>query len=101
MSIKVVDKLDNRIDLQWKNTSSIFLNTLRRIMISDIPTIAIDKIELEENSSPMNDEFMAHRIGLIPIRCEKDVSSIPYQHEYTCKNGCHECNFEFIFGKRK
>ena len=99
MSIKVIDKLDNRIDLQWKNTSSIFLNTLRRIMISDIPTIAIDKIELEENSSPMNDEFMAHRIGLIPIRCERDVSSIPYQHECTCKNGCHECNFEFILEK--
>lgn len=99
MSVKIIDSLDNRIKLQWKNTSSIFLNTLRRIMISDIPTIAIDKIELEENSSPMNDEFMAHRIGLIPIQCDKDISSIPYQHECSCLCGCSLCNFEFILEK--
>lgn len=99
MSVKVINTLDNRIDLEWKNVSSIFLNTLRRIMISDIPTIAIDKIELEENSSPMNDEFMAHRIGLIPIQCDEEISNISYQHECSCSSGCSVCNFEFFLEK--
>lgn len=99
MSVKIIKKLDNRIELEWKNVSSIMLNTLRRIMISDIPSIAIDKIELETNTSCMNDEFLAHRIGLIPIVCEKNVSSISYQKDCHCISGCSLCNFEFLLEK--
>ncbi|KAJ1444899.1 DNA-directed RNA polymerase [Pelagophyceae sp. CCMP2097] len=42
-------------------------NALRRIMISEVPTVAIEKVYVEENSSVMQDEVLAHRLGLIPI----------------------------------
>lgn len=99
MSVKILKKQDHKLELEWKNVDSIFLNTIRRIMISSIPTISIDKIELYENTCPMNDEFLAHRIGLIPIYCEKDVSSIIKQEDCDCKNGCLSCNFDFILEK--
>lgn len=99
MSVKTIKEFDNSIQLEWKNVDSIFLNTLRRIMISDIPTISIDKIEMDTNTSPMNDEFLAHRIGLIPIICDTDVCSISKQEDCHCNDGCPLCNFEFTLEK--
>ena len=42
-------------------------NALRRIMIAEIPTIAIEKCEMWQNTSIIPDENLAHRMGLIPI----------------------------------
>ncbi len=42
-------------------------NALRRSINGNVPCFAIDKITFYENTSPMFDEYIAHRIGLIPI----------------------------------
>jgi DNA-directed RNA polymerase subunit D len=41
-------------------------------MINNVSSLAIDKVTFYENSSAMFDEYLAHRIGLIPIRTPKD-----------------------------
>ena len=51
-----------------------FSSALRRIMISEVPTYAIENVYIYENSSSMYDELLAHRLGLIPIK-GKPVSS--------------------------
>ncbi|WP_423792262.1 DNA-directed RNA polymerase subunit D [Methanocaldococcus indicus] len=45
-----------------------FSNAIRRIMISEVPTYAIENVYIYENSSSMDDEILAHRLGLIPIK---------------------------------
>jgi DNA-directed RNA polymerase I and III subunit RPAC1 len=36
-------------------------------MIAEIPTMAIEKVEMWQNTSIIPDENLAHRMGLVPI----------------------------------
>ena len=40
-------------------------NALRRIIISEIPTMAIEKVDIYMNTSVIPDEILAHRLGII------------------------------------
>ena len=42
-------------------------NALRRILIAEIPTMAIEKVEMWQNTSIIPDENLAHRLGLVPL----------------------------------
>lgn len=45
-------------------------NALRRIMLAEVPTIAIEKVYISNNTSIIHDEVLAHRMGLIPIKVD-------------------------------
>ncbi|CAB4419141.1 unnamed protein product [Rhizophagus irregularis] len=47
-------------------------NALRRIMIAEVPTMAIEKVFIYDNTSIVQDEVLAHRLGLIPIKADPD-----------------------------
>lgn len=42
-------------------------NALRRIMIAEIPSVAVEKVNMWQNTSILPDENLAHRMGLVPI----------------------------------
>lgn len=43
-------------------------NAFRRIMISEVPSMAIEKVYIYNNTSIIQDEILAHRLGLIPLK---------------------------------
>ena len=45
-------------------------NALRRILLAEIPTMAIEKVTMWQNNSIIPDENLAHRVGLIPIKAD-------------------------------
>jgi len=45
-------------------------NALRRIMLAEVPTMAIEKVWFSDNTSVIPDEMLAHRIGLLPIKVD-------------------------------
>lgn len=47
-------------------------NALRRIMLAEIPSMAIEEVHIVDNTSLIPDEILAHRLGLIPIAAHPD-----------------------------
>merc|ERR1719383_1207266 len=49
------------------NIDITFCNTIRRIMISEIPSIAYEFVRIYRNKTVLTEEILCNRIGLIPL----------------------------------
>ncbi|PHT41507.1 DNA-directed RNA polymerase II subunit rpb3 [Capsicum baccatum] len=72
--IKIREVKPDFMKFKLRDTDSSIANALRRIMIAEVPTIEIDLVEIEVNSSILNDEFISHRLGLRPLTSERAMS---------------------------
>tara|TARA_B100000787_G_C16197393_1_gene301961 strand:+ start:5058 stop:5738 length:681 start_codon:yes stop_codon:yes gene_type:complete len=62
-----------------KGANNAMLNGIRRTMIRDVPALAVSRVEITKNNTPMPDDMLSHRIGLIPMYAkhgEEDVTRI-------------------------
>ncbi|KAL7452729.1 hypothetical protein ACHAWC_004449 [Mediolabrus comicus] len=101
--IEILSIAPHAISFILSETDTSMANALRRIMIAEVPTLAIDLVEYSENSSVLNDEYIAHRLGLIPIRYTPDGSvkggdcnqAFLSHRECVCYDRCPRCSVEF------
>lgn len=73
----MIKKTDEKIVFVMKCEDSL-ANSIRR-SVWHIPTMAIDEVEISKNNSPLYDETVAHRMGLIPLKMDKK-----YKQDSTC-----------------
>jgi DNA-directed RNA polymerase subunit D len=81
VEIQILEKTDDFMRFIVRGVNVPFVNALRRIILTEVPTMAIDEIILLENSSILNDEILAHRIGLIPLKTDLDSYNLPEECE--------------------
>ncbi|XP_015076219.1 DNA-directed RNA polymerases II, IV and V subunit 3-like [Solanum pennellii] len=95
--IKIREVKDDFMKFELRDTDASIANALRRIMIAEVPTIAIDLVEIEVNSSVLNDEFISHRLGLVPLTSERAMS-MRFSRDCDACDGdgqCEYCSVEF------
>uniref|UniRef100_A0A6T8P182 DNA-directed RNA polymerase RpoA/D/Rpb3-type domain-containing protein n=1 Tax=Hemiselmis andersenii TaxID=464988 RepID=A0A6T8P182_HEMAN len=86
-AIEVTHIGENTLRFMLSNTDASVANALRRAMISEVPTIAIDLVEIEDNTSVLADEFLAHRIGLIPLVSNRAIAHDGWASESLPRDG--------------
>jgi DNA-directed RNA polymerase subunit D len=89
--VELLEKDNERISVKFKNIPREYINALRRLAISEVPTLAIDDVVMIDNSSVVHDEAVAHRLGMIPLHT--DLKRFVMPHDCDCKStlGCSRC----------
>lgn len=68
--IDVVHMDDSSMEFDMVGIDAAIANAFRRILLAEVPTMAIEKVLIYNNTSIVQDEVLAHRLGLIPIRAD-------------------------------
>src|SRR3989338_401700 len=94
------NKEQNKLSFILKDANPVFANTLRRFMIDEVPTMAIEDVEFVKNNSILYDEIIAHRLGLIPLKTDLKSYNIPEKCKCEGK-GCNRCQLKLVLRATK
>ena len=77
VNLDVIEQTNYKLVFIVEGVSIEMINAIRRIMMTEIPTMAIDEVIILKNDSPLYDEIIAHRLGLIPLKTDLDTYKLP------------------------
>ena len=98
MEIEVLDFKPKKLVIKINGIELYIINSIRRILISELPKLAIDEVVIYDNTSALFDEIIAHRLGLIPI--PTDLSILNFRDQCICKGkGCPSCTVRYTLSK--
>ncbi|KAL6975176.1 hypothetical protein U1Q18_023970 [Sarracenia purpurea var. burkii] len=68
--VEVIRLTEDDMEFDMIGIDAALANAFRRILIAELPTMAIEKVLIANNTSVIQDEVLAHRLGLIPIKVD-------------------------------
>lgn len=94
MDVKIIQKKGDTLTFRLEGSTVAFANALRRAMMADVPTLAVEWVDFHDNTSTLFDEVIAHRLGLIPLTF--DPEKLNLASDCACEGkGCPSCQAVF------
>jgi DNA-directed RNA polymerase subunit D len=79
MQIEIRHLTDRECRLVVDGVHPYFVNALRRVLLAEVPKLAIDKVTFYDNTSALFDEIVSHRLGLLPIPTDASTLNLKGQ----------------------
>ena len=75
----IYDKVADRHSFNIENVDLGIINSIRRVILSEIPVVAFygeehPTVDILYNNTPLHNEYMIHRIGLIPLNIKENIT---------------------------
>ncbi|MDO8624537.1 MAG: DNA-directed RNA polymerase subunit D [Candidatus Diapherotrites archaeon] len=97
MDVKKISEQGREVKLLVSGSDTPLLNAVRRTILNNVPTLAIESVWVYENNSVMPDEMLSHRMAMLPIAflgkgkpdtakfaLEKEGPGMVYSGDITC-----------------
>lgn len=68
--MNILEKNENELVFEMIGCDASFANALRRILLAEVRTVAVETVYMWNNTSLIHDEVLAHRLGLIPLNVD-------------------------------
>lgn len=89
---------EGRVRFKIQGAHPSYPNGLRRVLVAEIPLLAIDIYCPEENTTEMTDEMIGHRLGLVPFQSSGCDGQFLYRANCSCDPGpCDQCSIRYLF----
>ena len=98
MKISLDELKQKKAVLSIEDIDFYLLNSIRRIMLSELPKLAIEDVVIYDNTTTLFDEIISHRLGLVPLPTDPDL--LNFRDECTCDGkGCPSCTVRYTLSK--
>ena len=81
------------LTFEIKEVDNAFVNSVRRMIMEEVPTLAVEYCEFRDNSSALYDEMLALRLGLVPIKTDLSSYRLP-ENEAEVEEKSARCTLE-------
>ncbi|KAK0550289.1 DNA-directed RNA polymerase core subunit rpc40 [Tilletia horrida] len=81
LSVRVTRMSKDRIEFDLVGVDASIANAIRRVLISEVPTVCVEHCYVFTNTSIVQDEVLAHRVGLVPLRIPPSVLQFKQEGE--------------------
>lgn len=87
-----IDKINGETSVFYLyNSTEEIANTLKTVIMDQVPTMAIDVVNVTENQSLLPDELIVQRLGLIPLESHQ-VDQYLFPDQCACSGQCSKCS---------
>lgn len=84
--VKIVEKRDNEVEFDMIGIDVPLANAYRRILLAEVPTMAIEEVFIYNNTTVIQDEVLSHRLGLLPIKVDPRLFVYKKEDSFNAKN---------------